>query len=173
MSTDSHAAVRLIRKGDYRDSAVHAQLVAELQSRLSRSCCVYAVEGESARMAIGILLQVSSREWSCKRDWRNLAADVQLSAELQRWPSERRFVCRCGICTASETIVEADRWSCLQIRSRSRKSRARMVVRVGFGLQEWQFAGLSVCWSAARCAGVAVWRLIHVPWEDSACKRDR
>ena len=78
MSTDSHAAVRLIRKGDYRDSAVHAQLVAELQSRLSRSCCVYAVEGESARMAIGILLQVSSR------DWRNLAADVQLSAELQR-----------------------------------------------------------------------------------------
>ena len=82
MSTDSHAAVRLIRKGDYRDSAVHAQLVAELQSRLSRSCCVYAVEGESARMAIGILLQVSSREWSCKRDWRNLAADVQLSAEL-------------------------------------------------------------------------------------------
>ena len=81
MSTDSHAAVRLIRKGDYRDSAVHAQLVAELQSRLSRSCCVYAVEGESARMAIGIL---SSREWSCKRDWRNLAADVQLSAELQR-----------------------------------------------------------------------------------------
>ena len=48
-----------------------------------------------------------------------------------------------------------------------------MVVRVGFGLQEWQFAGLSVCWSAARCAGVAVWRLIHVPWEDSACKRDR
>ena len=84
MSTDSHAAVRLIRKGDYRDSAVHAQLVAELQSRLSRSCCVYAVEGESAGMAIGILLQVSSREWSCKRDWRNLAADVQLSAELQR-----------------------------------------------------------------------------------------
>lgn len=58
----------------------------------------------------------------------------------------------------------------MQIRSRSRKSRARMVVRVGFGLQEWQFADLSVCWSAARCAGVAVWRLIHVPWEDSASK---
>ena len=173
MSTDSHAAVRLIRKGDYRDSAVHAQLVAELQSRLSRSCCVYAVEGESARMAIGILLQVSSREWSCKRDWRNLAADVQLSAELQRWPSERRFVCRCGICTASETIVEADRWSCLQIRSRSRKSRSRMVVRVGVGMRKRQSADSSVCWSAAQCARAATWGLIHMSREDSVCKGDR
>lgn len=84
MRTDSHAAVRLIRKGGYRDSAVRAQLAAGLQSRLLGSCCVYAVEGESARMAIGILLQVSSWEWSCKRDCRNPAADVQLSAELQR-----------------------------------------------------------------------------------------
>lgn len=66
MRTDSHAAVRLVRKGDYRDSAVRAQLVAGLQRRLLGSCCVYAVEGESARMAIGILLQVSSWARSCK-----------------------------------------------------------------------------------------------------------
>lgn len=84
MRTDSHATVRLIRKGDYRDSAVRAQLVAELQRRLSGSCCVYAVEGESARMTIGILLQVSRWEGRCKRDWRNPAANVQLNAELQR-----------------------------------------------------------------------------------------
>lgn len=97
---------------------------------------------------------------------------VQLGAELQVWSGKRvsfavtRLRLQRSNLMSYQRVMFADSLSLAQ-------SRARMVVRVGFGLQEWQFAGLSVCWSAARCAGVAVWRLIHVPWEDSACKRDR